>query len=202
MSKKLRMVPAAEAGWEAVESVIMTAASARNCWCQFHVLENSEASKTTRKSRRALLQAQVESLDPPRGLVALAGNDPVGWCGVEPRTRLMHVLSSRLVARSSPYRADDPDIWAIYCILVPPARRREGLGSLLLAAAIDHARTHGATAIEGYPIDTSRRGGELPPGFSTGTLDMFMREGFTPLASLPSARTLVHREVRPGGRGA
>lgn len=189
---RTRVLPAAEAGWAGVEAVMMAEATARNCWCQFHVLENSEARKTTRKSRRALLREQVATFDPPRGLVALAGDEPVGWCGVEPRTRLRHVLATRLVARNSLFSADDPDVWAVYCILVPQARRREGIGSLLLTAAIDHARAHGARALEGLPIDTSKRDGELPPGFSTGTLDMFQRQGFTALAALPSGRTLVY----------
>ncbi len=194
-SEAIEVVSAADAGWDAVEAVLVSDASARNCWCQFHVLENTEAKQTTRSSRRVLLKDQVENLDPPRGLVAHLGGQPVGWCGVEPRVRLRHVLASRLVTRSSRYPVDDPGVWAIYCILVPSARRRSGIGSLLLAAAVDHAQEHGAWAIEGYPIDTSKRSGVLPPGFSTGTLDMFERQGFYPIDSLPSARTLVSREL-------
>lgn len=188
------MVPAADAGWPAVESVMTSVASARNCWCQFHVLENSVARHTTRKDRRTLLQQQVETLEPPRGLVALAGEEPVGWCGVEPRSRLRHILATGLVSKNSLFAADDPDIWAIYCILVPPQHRRRRIGSALLTAAIAHARSHGARVIEGLPIDTARRGGELPPGFATGTLDMFQGEGFTALADLPSGRTLVYKD--------
>ncbi len=63
----------------------MTDASTRNCWCHFHILENRAQRETTRESRRELLRDQVIALDPPRGLVALAGEEPVGWCGVEPR---------------------------------------------------------------------------------------------------------------------
>ncbi len=188
------MIPAADAGWPAVESVMTTVASSRNCWCQFHVLENSVARNTSRKARRMLLQQQVETLGPPRGLVALANEEPVGWCGVEPRSRLRHILATGLVSKNSLFAADDPEIWAIYCILVPPEHRRRRIGSTLLSAAITHARAHGARAIEGLPIDTARRGGELPPGFSTGTLEMFQSEGFTALAALPSGRTLVYKD--------
>lgn len=191
----LRVVPASVAGWAAVEAVFATEASARNCWCQFHVLANADAAALTRESRRALLEEQIETLDPPRGLVAFEGDDAVGWCGVEPRTRLRHVLASRLVAKSSPSPADDPGVWAVYCILVPPHVRRRGIGAALLRAAIDHAIAYGASALEGYPIDTDQRGGKLPPGFSTGTVSMFADEGFASVAALPSGRTLVHRVV-------
>ncbi len=189
----IRVVPAGEVGWDAVESVFRTDASTRNCWCQFHVLENREQRSTTRDSRRRLLREQIITLHPPRGLVALARDEAVGWCGVEPRPRLRHVLASRLVMRNSPYEADDQNVWAVYCILVPSPSRRQGIATTLLSRAIDHARSHGARAIEGYPIDTSKRDGQLPPGFSTGTLAMFEREGFQALAALPSGRTLVHR---------
>lgn len=192
---EIRVVPAADAGWPAVEAVLMSDPSTRNCWCQFHVLENREARETTRESRKELLRVQVASLNPPRGLVAFAGDQAVGWCGVEPRTRLGHVLASRLVSRSSLYERDDPGVWAIYCIFVPPTMRGQGIASTLLRSAIEHAGDDGARVIEGYPIDVSKRGGELPQGFSTGTLAMFVREGFHPLAALPSGRTLVYREM-------
>jgi GNAT superfamily N-acetyltransferase len=195
----MKVVPARDAGWTAVETVFQTEASARNCWCQFHVLANADAARTDREARRTKLAEQIDALEPPRGLIALDGDQPVGWCGVEPRVRLHHVLASRLVAKSSPYDLADPDVWSIYCILVPPAQRRRGVAAALLGAAIEHAIGHGATALEGYPIDTDLRGGVLPPGFSTGTVAMFAQQGFDAAAVLPSGRTLVHRKAARGG---
>ena len=130
----MRVVAATEAGWDAVDSVMQADASSRNCQCQFHILENADARRTTRESRREMLGEQVRTLDPPRGLVAFDGDAAVGWCGVEPRVRVRHVLASRLVRAHSPYAADDPRVWAIYCILVPPARRRAGVGAALPSA--------------------------------------------------------------------
>jgi GNAT superfamily N-acetyltransferase len=195
----MKVVPARDAGWIAVETVFQTEASARNCWCQFHVLANAHAAHTDRESRRTKLAEQIDALDPPRGLIALDGDGPVGWAGVEPRVRLHHVLASRLVVKASPYDLGDPHVWSIYCILVPPPQRRRGVAAALLEAAIEHAITNGATALEGYPIDTDLRGGVLPPGFSTGTVAMFAREGFEAAAVLRSGRTLVHRSAAGGG---
>ena len=189
------VVPAAEAGWDAVEAVFLAEATSRDCWCQFHVLENAAWRATTRESRRELLHEQIAALDPPRGLIALDDGEPVGWCGVEPRIRVRHVVATRLVVKSSPEPLDDPDVWSIYCILVPAKLRRRGIGTTLLHEAIAHAVRHGASALEGYPIDTAQRGDTLPPGFSTGTVGMFTAEGFATIAALPSARTLVHRRV-------
>ncbi|WP_344090539.1 GNAT family N-acetyltransferase [Microbacterium deminutum] len=200
---ELRVLPARDAGWQAVDAVFQAEASARNCWCQFHVLSNRDAARSSRDTRRALLAEQIDILDPPRGLVALDRDEAVGWCGVEPRVRLHHVLASRLVRQHSPYDASDGQVWSVYCILVPPRYRRRGIGTDLLHAAIEHALAGGAEALEGYPIDTAARGGVLPPGFSTGTVGMFVDEGFHAGAALPSGRTLVHRSARAdesGGR--
>lgn len=191
----LEVIPARTAGWAAVEAVLSAEATSRDCWCQFHLLSNAEWRETSRESRHALLQEQVESSDSPRGLVALRGGTPVGWCGVEPRVRLRHVTASRLVVKESPFALEDDRVWSIYCLLVPPAHRRQGVAEGMLAAAITHARASGATALEGYPVDAAARGGKLPSGFSTGTLSMFERHGFEAVASLPSARTLVVRSI-------
>jgi GNAT superfamily N-acetyltransferase len=188
----VRVVSAMAAGWPAVDAVMQSDATSRHCSCQFHVLTNAEQRETTRESRREMLETDVTTLDPPRGLVAFDGDEPIGWCAVEPRVRLRHVLASRLVVTSSPFEPDDPGVWAISCILVPPKRRGAGVGGELLAAAVAHAKAGGATAIEGYPFDAATRGGRVPSGFSTGTLEMFRREGFEPVAALPSGRTLVH----------
>lgn len=195
MIDDLQINPVEGCNWAEVETVFSSEASARNCWCQFHVLDNTTAAQTTRTTRRDLLREQISTLEPGRGLLATAPQGGVGWCGVEPRVRLRHVIASRLVRNCSPYEVDDPGVWAIYCILVPPALRRSGIASRLLSAALEKARDGGARAVEAYPIDTSLRGGRLPPGFSTGTLEMFEREGFTPMGSLPSGRTLVHRPL-------
>ena len=114
---------------------------------------------------------------------------------LDPRTRMRHLLASRLVVKSSPYPLDDDRVWSVSCVMVPPAQRRRGIGAALLHGAIAYASESGATAIEGYPIDVDQRGGKLPSGFSTGTLGMFAAEGFATVAALPSGRTLVHRPL-------
>ncbi len=55
--------------------------------------------------------------------------------------------------------------------------RRQGVASALLEAAVDHARDHGATTLEAYPVETD--GGRIPSANAyMGTLAMFERAGF------------------------
>jgi hypothetical protein len=63
----------------------------------------------------------------------------------------------------------------------------------LLAAAVEHAASRGATVVEGYPIDTAggrRAGADL----FTGTVGMFERAGFTEVARR-GGRPVVRRDV-------
>ena len=73
---------------------------------------------------------------------------------------------------------DDTPVWSIVCFVVSRRARRQGIAAALLDAAIDYARTHGATMLEAYPVDTS--GGRVPSANAYhGTLGMFERAGFT-----------------------
>ncbi len=97
-----------------------------------------------------------------RGLVAVRGDDVVGWMKVTRRATL-----PKLLARF-PYRGlDDPgDVFAIGCFLVDPALRRDGVAAALLDSAIAHAPSWGARFLEAYPraSDAPLHEGELWQG--------------------------------------
>ena len=60
-----------------------------------------------------------------------------------------------------------------------------GRGQLLLQAAVDFARVHGAREVEGYPVRTAGR--RVPSALAyTGTLGMFERAGFAVAAETTS----------------
>jgi GNAT superfamily N-acetyltransferase len=67
--------------------------------------------------------------------------------------------------------------WAVACFYIDPRYRGSGVGGTLLAAAAEHARTSGAIAVEGYPIDPSD-GQVTNASAFTGVLDMFRAAGF------------------------
>lgn len=50
-------------------------------------------------------------------------------------------------------KIDDLDVWSVWCIRVRPERRGKGLSHALLPGAVEFARSSGAPAIEGYPVD-------------------------------------------------
>jgi len=88
---------------------------------------------------------------------------------------------------------EDPGVWWVTCFAVDSRHRRSGVGSALLKAAVEFAREHGATAVEGHPVDVAalsaaRVGGS---GIFTGTVAMFSAAGFTEVARTYPTRPVM-----------
>ena len=77
--------------------------------------------------------------------------------GEEPETPIdcPVLVTDRLVMR--PPHVDDLPVWSLWCIRVRPGHRKQGISHALLAGAVDYARSNGAPAIEGYPVDNGDR---------------------------------------------
>ena len=76
-----------------------------------------------------------------------------------------------------------------WCFFVRAGARRNGLTHHLLTAAVELAREHGATAIEGFPLAGA---GPHQDDRYLGTEPLFADCGFTVIAR-PSARRVVMR---------
>lgn len=114
------------------------------------------------------------------GLLAYRDARPVGWVSLSPRSELVRLEHSPQLRPAD--GDDDESTWSIACFYVERAGWRTGVGTALLAAAVDRAVAHGARTIEGYPV--------VAPSVDpyTGYDTMFAHAGF--------------RLVRPGrGRG-
>jgi GNAT superfamily N-acetyltransferase len=80
----------------------------------------------------------------------------------------------------------------VTCFAIDSRHRRGGVGSALLAAAVTFARGHGATAVEGHPVDVAALTAARVSGSAlyTGTMAMFVAAGFSEIA-----RTFPSRPV-------
>jgi GNAT superfamily N-acetyltransferase len=86
----------------------------------------------------------------------------------------------------------DTAVWAVTCFIVRRGYRGRGFTYSLVVAAVEHARSSGARAIEGYPMIA-------PPGknvswgeMHVGSVGAFEAAGFD-IVSQPSKRRLVLR---------
>jgi GNAT superfamily N-acetyltransferase len=83
------------------------------------------------------------------GILTYQDELPIGWCSIAPREEFSVLDRSPTLKR-----IDETPVWSIVCFFVSKAYRRQGLTGILIQAAIDHARGHGAKIIEAYPLRT------------------------------------------------
>jgi GNAT superfamily N-acetyltransferase len=166
----------------------------KTCRCAFWRVAGQGWQDWSKARNQGVLEA-VAGRDPAPGLVAYRDGRAVGWVSVGPREDYERLERSRVLAR-----LDDKPVWSIVCFVVSRGHRGQGIARALLDAAVDHARDHGATLVEAYPVDPSR--GRVPAAAAfMGPLGMFEQAGFEVLerrqwnATTP-VRPIVRRAIR------
>ena len=163
-----------------------------SCWCQ-RFRQHQEPDN------RAALAQEIRSAPIPVGLLAYREQDntPIGWTRVVPRATLPGVLSNRAITAVV---GDDPHAWWVSCFVVRREHRGQGVGVAMLQAAADWAAQHGASLLDGHPVDIDKvMGPPSPAATFTGTLAMFQRAGFLEIGRTYKTRPVMRRTFQPSG---
>ncbi|HEX9763528.1 MAG TPA: GNAT family N-acetyltransferase, partial [Acidimicrobiia bacterium] len=150
-----------------MEAVMGERGVAQKCFCMHW--RRPDGGYQDQSSNRDRFRA-LTSQGPVPGLLGYVDGVPVGWVQVGPRELFPTIARSRLLKP-----VDDIKTWSINCFVVRTGHRRQGIGAGLLAAAVEFARSRGATVIEAYPVDGERAS---VVDLFTGTLGMFEEHGF------------------------
>ena len=164
------------------------------CWCQLFLRSRSAGSAAPADNRGTLHEEIRDAVVPP-GLIAYADNRPVGWSRVGPRDSFLGVRGNRALSRV--LAAEDPGVWWVACFVVSSRYRRAGIGGALLEADVAFARDHGASAIEGHPVDVNALKAAKVSGSAiyTGTVAMFTAAGFIDVGRTVPTRPVMRREL-------
>ena len=162
------------------------------CWCLSYRLGSKEQLALTGPARGERVR-QLCAQDPPPGVIAYDGEEPVGWAGVHPRADTSFASNRRIP------HVDELDVWSVWCIRVRPGHRGKGISHALLQGSVDFARANGAPAIEGYPVDNRGAKVDLTMAY-VGTRALFERAGFRWTADTTSViygfpRVLMRRDL-------
>jgi GNAT superfamily N-acetyltransferase len=159
----------------------------RGCWCMHYRRSGSGLDLWGKANKRAM-KALVDGGTVP-GLIGYRDKRPVGWISVGPREDYLRLGRSPVMKR-----VDHKPVWSIVCFFVDPEERGQGLTRALLQGAIDYARLHGATLLEGYPLD--KKGRSPPDSMWFGAKSLYDRAGFKEVARRKATRPIVRRALR------
>jgi GNAT superfamily N-acetyltransferase len=175
--------------WDDLTRLFGASGAQGGCWCMWWRLPGTEFGAGAGRKNREAFQAIVESGREP-GLLAYAGDRPVGWVAVAPGEEF---LARRL--RSRYWKpVDEAPVWSINCFFIARDQRGAGLARLLLEAAVAYAAAHGARIVEAYPKDL----GGAPANDTAvymGTIGMFRDAGFTEVARRHPTYAIMRREL-------
>jgi GNAT superfamily N-acetyltransferase len=170
--------------WADFERLFGPRGACGGCWCMWFRLKRSEFDAQKGEGNRQAMKAIVESGEVP-GILAYAGDEPVGWCSVGPREAFPVLERSRILKP-----VDEQPVWSVVCFFVAKTHRRQGLTERLLRAAIAYAGEHGARIVEGYPVDPVKP--SVPDPFAyTGFISAFRKAGFVEVARRSETRPIM-----------
>ena len=175
--------------WDDLENLLDRPGPHRGCWCLWWRMPHKDYGATSDDQHRRRMRQIVRRGDRP-GLLGYVDGEPVAWVSLGPRTDFAALEASRLLRR-----LDDKPVWSVVCFIVRRDQRRQGWMRRLLRAAAQYAAQHGATLLEGYPVECGDRRLTGDSGY-TGIASTFRAEGFREVARPRPDRPIMRRSLR------
>lgn len=168
-------------------------AGAGVCWCLSYRIP-SRLNNELRGPARGEYVAGLCRAERPPGVLAYDGDVPVGWAAVAPRAETSFARNRKIP------HVDDLPVWSLWCVRVRPGHRKRGVSHALIEGAVEFARSHGAPAIEAYPLDNGDARVDLTMAYA-GLRKNFERAGFAHAADTTSVlaghpRILMRLDLR------
>ena len=129
---KVTIVPANEASWEDLQTVLGTRGDPHSCQCQRYKMQPGESWNSVGNEELAFRFRKQTDCGHPKsgttsGLVAYLDGEPVGWCAVEPRSTYPRLLlKTRVPWEGRAEDKADDSVWAVTCFVTRAGFRRRG----------------------------------------------------------------------------
>ncbi len=181
----------------ALDRLFESQRSTRRCWCMAFCTTRSQfAVGWFGGGNRSRFEAMARANTTPMGILASVAGEPVGWCACGPRFRYAVATSGRSKIMSGRPPDEDHSVWLLPCLFVRADRRGLGITYTLVGAAVELARSEGASAIEGWPLARSER--QSADAFF-GREQVFEDLGFRCVERPTPQRAIMRLELRHPG---
>lgn len=188
---KLSFHPATPDRWKEIEKLFGARGACAGCWCMYWKQTASEFRRMAGAGNKRAFHRIISNGVMP-GIIAYDGNQPVGWCAVEPRENYPRLANSRVLAA-----VDEKPVWSIVCFFIARSYRRRGVSTQLIKAAVQHVQEQGGRIIEGYPVDPKSK--QPDAWLWTGSRLAFERAGFKEVARRSETRPIMRKMIRKKG---
>jgi GNAT superfamily N-acetyltransferase len=180
--------PLSKDTWADFETLFGVHGACSGCWCMYWLTRGKAFGAGKGEPHKKAMKALADAGKEP-GLIGYMDGVPVAWCALSPREAYDRLGHSKTLGR-----VDDEPVWSLVCFFIAKGYRKHGLATRMLEAAGRHARSRGATILEGYPTDTS--GGFLPDPFVfSGLAQIFLKAGFTEVARRSKSRPIFRKKL-------
>ena len=169
--------------WQDFEQLFESRGGPRNCWCMVWRGIGEAAARPDGATRKTAMKQRIHA-GVPVGILGYVGDMPVAWCSIAPRETYRQGLADAQCGDA------EESVWSIACFFVSRSARGQGAFNSLLQAAEVHAKAHGATVLEGYPVDE-----DSPSYRFGGFLPSFDKAGFAPAGRAGARRHVVRKRL-------
>lgn len=128
--------------WPDFERLFENRGGPKACWCMVWRATSEEAKHTDGASRKAAMARRIAA-GMPVGLLGYLDEEPVAWCSIAPRSTYRRLVDDE---------SSDEGVWSLACFFVIRRLRGQGITQRIIAAAIEHAKSKGASIVEAYPV--------------------------------------------------
>jgi GNAT superfamily N-acetyltransferase len=168
----------------AFEAFFASRGAPHHCWCMVWRRTTTEAHAHQPADRKRQMMDRL-ARDTPVGLLAWLGEEVVAWVSIAPRDTYRNL--------GGPAPRDGEIIWSLACMFARRNLRGQGITRRLIAAAIDYARSEGATIVEAYPVDD-----DAPSYRFMGFVSVFRKAGFTEVTRAGTRRHVMRIGLASG----
>lgn len=179
---------------DVLAELFASARTPRHCWCMSFCTSRVQFAAGWFGGGNQRRFKTMASGGVPMGLLASVDSMPVGWAACGPRSRYLGADPSRhRLLRGRP-RTEDNIAWLLPCLFVHPEHRARGVSHALVEGGVVLAREHGAVALEGWPLDSSRAS---EADAFVGREQLFAALGFRRVERPLSTRVIMRLELVP-----